>query len=72
MYNSIFSLTSAVGGGGWLTPRSGRFAPGLETRYPLYRRLGGHQGRSGRVQKISPSLGFDPWTFYLVASRYTG
>ena len=26
--------------------------------YPLYRRLGGHQGRSGRVQKISPPPGF--------------
>jgi hypothetical protein len=40
--------------GGWLTSRSGRFAPGKETRYPLYRRLGGPQGRSGRVRKISP------------------
>jgi hypothetical protein len=25
-----------------------------KTRYPLYRRLGGPQGRSGRVRKISP------------------
>jgi hypothetical protein len=41
---------------GWVvnvTPRPGRFTPG-KTRYPLYRRLGGPQGRSGRVQKISP------------------
>jgi hypothetical protein len=30
------------------------------TRYPFYRRLGGSQGISGRVQKISPPLGFDP------------
>jgi len=30
------------------------------TRYPYYRRLGGSQGRSGRVQKFSPPLGFDP------------
>jgi len=40
---------------GWVvnaTPR--RFTPGKETRYPLYRRLGGPQGRSGRVRKISP------------------
>ena len=29
-------------------------------RYPFYRSLGGSQGRSGRVQKISPPLGFDP------------
>jgi hypothetical protein len=30
-----------------------RFIPGKETRYPLNRRLGGPQGRSGRVQRIS-------------------
>ena len=30
--------------------------------YPLYRRLGRPQGRSGRVRKISPPSGFDPWT----------
>jgi hypothetical protein len=29
---------------GWLAPRPGRFTPGKETRYPLYRRLGGPQG----------------------------
>jgi hypothetical protein len=28
----------------------------------LYRRLGGPQGRSGHVRKISPPLGFDPRT----------
>ena len=42
-----------------------------KTRYPLYRRLGGLQGRSGRVQKISPSRGLDPRTIQSVASRYT-
>jgi hypothetical protein len=41
------------------------------TRYPLYRRLGGPQGRSWRVRKISPPQGFDPWTVQPVASRYT-
>ena len=35
-------------------PRLCSFTPG-KTRYPLYRRLGGVQGRSGRVRKISPS-----------------
>jgi hypothetical protein len=39
--------------------------------YPLYRRLGRPQGRSGRVLKISPPPGFDPRTIQLVASRYT-
>ena len=35
--------------------------PGM-TRYPLYRRLGKPQGRSGRVLKVSPPPGFDPRT----------
>ena len=42
-----------------------------KTRYPLYRRLGRPQGRSGRVRKISPPPGFDPRTVQPVASRYT-
>jgi hypothetical protein len=36
----------------------------------LYRRLGGPQGRSGQVRKISPQPGFDPRTVQPVASRY--
>jgi len=39
--------------------------------YPLYRVLGGPQGRSGRVRKISPPPGFDPRTVKPTASRYT-
>ena len=35
----------------------GHFTPGKETRYPLYRRLVGPHGRSGRVRKISPPTG---------------
>jgi len=58
-------------GGGMSTPRPGRFNPGEEAQYPLYRRLGGPQGQSGQVQKISPQPGFDPWTVQPVASRYT-
>ena len=54
MYSSTLSLTSALDGGGWLTPRPGRFIPGKRTRYPFYRRPGEAQGRSGRVRKISP------------------
>ena len=45
--------------------------PRKETWCPLYRRLGGPQSRSGRVQKISPTPGFDPRTVQPVASRYT-
>jgi hypothetical protein len=42
-----------------------------KTRYPLYRRLGGPDDRSGRVPKISPPPGFDPLNVQPVASRYT-
>jgi len=45
--------------------------PPRKTRYPLYRRLGGHQSQSGRVRKIRPPPGFDPRTAQPVASRYT-
>ena len=41
------------------------------TRHPLYRGLGGPQGRSGRVRKIPSTPGFDPRTVQPVASRYT-
>ena len=61
-YSSTLSLTLTLDGGGWSTPRPGRFTSGKETRYPLYRRLGGPQGRSRRLRKISPPPGFDPLT----------
>ena len=45
--------------------------PPGKTRYPLYKRLGGPQGRSGRVRKILPLPGLDPPTVQPAASRYT-
>jgi hypothetical protein len=51
--------------------RPGRFVPPGKTRYPLYRRLGGPQGRSGQVREISLTPGFDPRTVQPVACRYT-
>ena len=45
--------------------------PPEKTRYPLYRKLRRPQGRSGRVQKISPPPGFEPRTVLPVTSRYT-
>jgi hypothetical protein len=46
--------------------------PPGKTRYPLYRRLGGSQGRSGRVRKIPPPPpGFGSRTIQPVACRYT-
>ena len=45
--------------------------PPGKTRYPLYRRLGGPQGWSGQLRKISPPPGFDPQTVQPITSRYT-
>jgi len=42
-----------------------------DPRYLLYGKLGGSQGRSGRVRKISPPSGLDPRPVQHVASRYT-
>jgi hypothetical protein len=41
------------------------------TRYPLYRKVGGSQGLSGQVRKISPHPGFDHRTVQPVASCST-
>jgi hypothetical protein len=54
--------TSALEGGEGSASRPGRFLPPGKTRYPLCRMLGGPQGRSGQVRKISPPPGFDPRT----------
>jgi len=50
-----------------------------KSQYPVYRRLDGPQGRSGRVRKISKSPGFDPRTtshssiyFYYCACIHLG
>jgi len=57
---------------GWVVNSTPRLLyPRGKTRFPLYRRLGGHQGPSGRVRKTSPPPGFDTRTVQPVASRYT-
>ena len=56
-YSSTLYLTSALDWGEWSTSRPCRTLPPAKTRYPLYRRLGGPQGRSGRVRKVSPPTG---------------
>jgi rRNA maturation protein Nop10 len=53
------STSAALKGDGWSAPCPGRFTP-RKTRYPLYRRLCGPQGRSGCARKISPLSEFDP------------
>jgi hypothetical protein len=70
-YSSTLSVTSSLVGGEWITPRPGPFTPGTEIRYPFYMRLGGPQGQSGRVRKVSAQPGFDPRTVQPLASRYT-
>jgi len=69
-YRSTLSSTSALEGLGGQRHVPATLRPG-ETWYPLYRRLSGPQGRSGRVRKFSPSPGFDPRTFQPVASLHT-
>ena len=70
MYSFILSLTSALDGVGGQRHAPSALPPG-KTRYPLYRRLGGPQGRRKRMRKISPPPGFDPRTVQPVATRYT-
>jgi len=71
MYSCTLSLTSALDGIVWLMPHPNHFTAGKEMRYQLYRRLGGPQGQSETVWKISPSQGFTHWTVQPVASHYT-
>ena len=56
-YSSTLSLTLTLDVGGQHHAPAA-LLPG-KTRFPLYRRLGGPQGRSARVRKISPLPRFD-------------
>jgi hypothetical protein len=62
--------TSALEGGEASSSRPGRTLPPEKTRYPLYRGLGGPQGRSGRAENFAPP-GLDFPTVQPVVSRYT-
>jgi len=70
MYSSTLPSTSVPDGVGGQLHAPAALPPGM-TRYPLYRRLRGHQGRSGRVRKISLPPGLDPRSVQSVASHYT-
>jgi hypothetical protein len=63
----LYFVTSALEGGEGSASRPGRILPPGKTRYSLYRRLGGPQGWSGYVRKISPPPGFDSRTVHPVA-----
>jgi len=48
-------MTAALEGSEWLAARPGRTLPLGKTQYPIYRRLGGPQGRSGRAENLVPT-----------------
>ena len=48
-------MTAALEGGEWSAARPGRTLPPGKTRYPLYRRPGEPQGRSGRAENLVPT-----------------
>ena len=66
---ALHFLDQSTRGGEGSASRPGRTLPSGKTRYPMYRRLGRPQGRSGQMRKISTD--FDPRTVQPVASRYT-
>ena len=73
---SIYSFFNLSARWGWevnTTPQP-LYSPPRKTQYPLYplyRRLGGLQGKSGQVQKILPLPGFDPRTIQPIVSCFT-
>ena len=69
-YRFTPSLTSALDGVGGQRHAPAALPPG-ETQYQLYRSLGGAQGRSGQVWKISPPPWFDPRTLQPTGNHYT-
>ena len=69
MYSSTLPSTSTLDGVGGQHHAPAALPQGY--RYPFYRRLGGPQGRSGRVRKNSLPPRFDPQTAQHVASRCT-
>jgi hypothetical protein len=64
-------MTMVLEAGEWSAAHPGRTLPPGKTGYPLYRRLGGPQGRYGQVRKISPPPEFYPRSVQTVVSRYT-
>ena len=63
-------MSTAIEGGEWSVARPGRTLPPGKAQYPLYRRLGGPQGRSGQAKNLAPPW-FDPRSVQPVVSRYT-
>jgi hypothetical protein len=64
------SMTAALEGSERSAACPGRTLPPEKTLYPFYRRLGGLQGRSGRVENLVLT-GIRSRTVQPVISRYT-
>jgi hypothetical protein len=68
-------LTSAIDGGEWSASRTSRFTPrGKNPLYPLDRKLGGPQSRSGHggeEKDFQPLPGLEPPTIQSTDQRYT-
>jgi len=56
-------MTAALEEGEWSAARPGHTLPPRKTRYPLYRRLGEAQGRSGRAENLVPTGIFFKYIF---------
>jgi len=63
-------MTVALEGGEWSAARPGRILHPGKTRYPLYRRPGGSQDRSGRAENLVPT-GIRSRTVQSAVSRKT-
>ena len=63
-------MTAELEGDEWSAALPGRTLPPWKTRYPLYTRLGGPHGRSGRSENLVPT-GIRSRTDQPVVSRYT-
>jgi len=48
-------MTAAIEGGEWSAAHPGRTLPPGKTQYPLYRKLGVPQDRSGRAENLVPT-----------------
>ena len=63
-------MTATLEGGEWSAACRGCTLPPGKTWYPLYRRLGGSQGRSGWLENLVPT-GIRSQTIQPVVSHYT-
>jgi hypothetical protein len=63
-------MTVALEDGEWSAARPGRTLRAGKTRHPLYRRLGGPQGRSERAENLVPT-GIRSRIVQPLVSRYT-